>query len=246
MGLELKIEYKTNDKGQKIKVVQKVKVIKNTVKLNKKVQERKTWRKFGDCAGLPPGPEKVITSFGDEVFFDQGKGSKQQEQKSNEPIVSNIVCRHCHKVGDHWTHKCPYRDKVFDKPAPAASQDKPASNSDSSKPQSDIYIPINKLRQTQTDRKDNYEEKRRDETSTIRVTNLSEETKESDLMELFRPFGPISRIYLAKHKHNNLSKGFAFINFVNRDHAAKAIEKLSGYIYDHLILHLEWAKPSNS
>jgi len=94
--------------------------------------------------------------------------------------------------------------------------------------------------------KDSFDDRnRRDETSTIRVTNLSEETKEADLMELFRPFGPISRIYLAKHKHNNLSKGFAFINFVNRDDAAKAIEKLSGYIYDHLILHLEWAKPSN-
>jgi len=241
-GYRIKIDYKTNDKGQKIKVVQRVRVVKRTVKVNKKVQERKTWRKFGDCAGLPPGAEKNITNIGDEVSFDQGKGNKtQSEQKSTDPFVP-IICRHCGKQGDHWTLKCPFKDKIFDKP-PQTSQ--PSAPAQPNSKTSDVYIPIGK--RGQLDRpKDNYDDRnRRDETSTIRVTSLSEETKEADLMELFRPFGPISRIYLAKHKHNNLSKGFAFINFVNREDAAKAIEKLSGYIYDHLILHLEWAKPSN-
>ncbi|XP_068723777.1 eukaryotic translation initiation factor 3 subunit G-like [Montipora capricornis] len=46
----------------------------------------------------------------------------------------------------------------------------------------------------------------RDESATIRVTNLSEDTRESDIMELFRPFGPISRIFLAKGKQTNQSK----------------------------------------
>jgi len=86
---------------------------------------------------------------------------------------------------------------------------------------------------------------RREETATIRVTNLSEDVKEADLNDLFRPFGPISRIYLAKDKVTFLSKGFAFINFVRREDAANALQKLSGYGYDHLILHLEWAKPSS-
>ena len=52
-----------------------------------------------------------------------------------------------------------------------------------------------------------------DETATVRVTNLSENTKEQDLHELFRPFGDISRIFLAKDKNTGQSKGFAFINF---------------------------------
>lgn len=47
-----------------------------------------------------------------------------------------------------------------------------------------------------------------EETATIRVTNLSEDTRESDLQDLFRPFGPISRIYLAKDKITNQSKVF--------------------------------------
>ena len=84
----------------------------------------------------------------------------------------------------------------------------------------------------------------RDESATIRVTNLSEDTKEGDIQELFRTFGPIQRIYLAKDKQTGLSKGFAFVSFVYKKDAAKAIEKLSGYGYDHLILRVEWAKPS--
>jgi translation initiation factor 3 subunit G len=42
---------------------------------------------------------------------------------------------------------------------------------------------------------------KRDKDATIRVTNLPENTRESDLQELFRLFGPISSIYLAKDKN---------------------------------------------
>ena len=45
-----------------------------------------------------------------------------------------------------------------------------------------------------------------DDHATIRVTNLSEDTREDDLQELFRPFGGISRIYLAKDKNTGASK----------------------------------------
>lgn len=45
-----------------------------------------------------------------------------------------------------------------------------------------------------------------DDNATIRVTNLSEDTREADLQELFRPFGAISRIYLAKDKNTGQSK----------------------------------------
>ena len=81
-----------------------------------------------------------------------------------------------------------------------------------------------------------------DEAATIRVTNLSEDTRESDLQDLFRPFGGIQRIYLAKDKTTHQSKGFAFINFHRREDAAKAIAGVSGFGYDHLILNVEWAK----
>ncbi|EED93645.1 predicted protein, partial [Thalassiosira pseudonana CCMP1335] len=79
--------------------------------------------------------------------------------------------------------------------------------------------------------------------NTIRVTNISEDTTEADLQELFQPFGRISRVYLAKDKETMMSRGFAFVSFVHREDAARAMDKLQGHGYDHLILKLEWARP---
>ena len=85
-----------------------------------------------------------------------------------------------------------------------------------------------------------------EDTAAIRVSNLSENTQEGDLQELFKPFGHIARIFLAKDKITGQCKGFAFINYVRKDDAAKAIATLDGYGYDHLILNVEWAKPSGT
>ena len=78
--------------------------------------------------------------------------------------------------------------------------------------------------------------------ATIRVTNLSEDTTESDIHELFRHFGSISRVYLARDHQTNMCKGFAFVSFQIRDDAGKALASLNGYGYDNLILRVEWAK----
>jgi translation initiation factor 3 subunit G len=79
--------------------------------------------------------------------------------------------------------------------------------------------------------------------NTLRVTNISEETTEADLGQLFRRFGRTTRIFLAKDHQTGLSRGFAFISYERRDEAQAAIDKLNGYGYDNLILHVEWAKP---
>ncbi len=83
---------------------------------------------------------------------------------------------------------------------------------------------------------------RRDENS-VRVTNLSPEAREDDLRELFSRFGQVTRVYVALDRERGISKGFAFVNFVRKDDAARAIQKLNGYGYANLILHVEWAQP---
>ena len=45
---------------------------------------------------------------------------------------------------------------------------------------------------------------------------MSENTQEGDLQELFKPFGHIARIYLAKDKITGQCKGFAFINYYKK------------------------------
>ena len=56
--------------------------------------------------------------------------------------------------------------------------------------------------------------------------------------------GAIQRIYLAKDRETQQSRGFAFINFFHKQDAAAAIAKLDGHGYDHLILSVSWANPS--
>ncbi len=74
------------------------------------------------------------------------------------------------------------------------------------------------------------------------MSNLSEETQEEDLGDLFYRFGQITRIYVAKDKANNTSKGFAFVTFTRKRDAQIAMDSLNGYGYDHLILKIEWAE----
>lgn len=85
-------------------------------------------------------------------------------------------------------------------------------------------------------------DRRRDENS-IRVSNLSEDTREQDLQELFRPFGPVTRIYVAINRETGEARGFAFVNMVSKEDGERAIAKLDGYGYDNLILRVEWAAP---
>ena len=85
----------------------------------------------------------------------------------------------------------------------------------------------------------------RDDSNTLRVTNISEDASERDLQELFKRFGPISRIFLAKDKETGQSRGFAYVTYIRREDAQSAMNALDGYGYDHLILKVEWAEKSN-
>lgn len=51
-------------------------------------------------------------------------------------------------------------------------------------------------------------------------------------------------MYLAKDPETMQSRGFAFVSYYQKSDAESAMQALQGYGYDHLILKLEWAKPS--
>lgn len=83
---------------------------------------------------------------------------------------------------------------------------------------------------------------KRDEQPTLRVTNLSEDATEADVSELFKRFGHISRVFLARDRETGFCKGFAFVSFTMREDAQRAQEAIDGRGYDNLILRVEWAK----
>jgi len=162
--------------------------------------------------------------------------STNEPKKPSDPDAVLMVCRNCGKKGDHWTARCPIKnssqpaDEFVDKPPAAA----PVSTNNA-------YVPPS-LR-AGADRNGGSDMRRRNDENSVRVTNLSEDTREPDLHELFGTFGAVSRVYVAMDKNTGTSRGFGFVNFVNREDAQRAINKLNGYGYDNLILKVEWATP---
>ncbi len=84
----------------------------------------------------------------------------------------------------------------------------------------------------------------RDDLPTLRVTNISEDTQESDLRELFGMFGRVARVYVGRDRETGAGKGFAFVSFEDRAAAEKAQEKVNGKGYDNLILSVQWSRES--
>jgi translation initiation factor 3 subunit G len=82
----------------------------------------------------------------------------------------------------------------------------------------------------------------RDDLPTLRVTNLSEDTQEADLRELFGGFGRVARVYVGRDRETGAGKGFAFVSFEERANAQRAMEKVHGRGYDNLILSVQWSR----
>jgi len=240
-GFRTKIEYKNED-GKKFKITSIFRLEK--VKIPKTVAERKSWAKFGDASNDPPGVNSATTVVSDEVFMQfLTKTEDVDKQEPTATVMPAIKCRYC--KGDHWSAKCPHKDILQEKFEPKETVTATAgSGSQAYKPPSmragagAKFDSGKKFESGKSafNNKDEY---------TIRVTNLPEEATESDLMELFRPFGKVNRTFLAKDKNTQVSRGFAFVNFQNKDDAQRAIWGVNDYGYNHLILKVEWAnRPS--
>ncbi|RWW73735.1 hypothetical protein BHE74_00018357, partial [Ensete ventricosum] len=167
-------------------------------------------------------------------------GRRNETTKAEEPKVAEdplaavskagavlMVCWTCGKKGDHWTAKCPYKDlappteSLIDNPPGAENA---ASQSGTGKR---TYVPPS-MRAGAA--RSGTEMKCRNDENSVRITNLSEDTQEPDLLELIDAFGPVTRIYVAMdQKKTGVSRGFGFINFVNREDAERAINKLNCY-----------------
>jgi translation initiation factor 3 subunit G len=228
------IVYRTNDKGQKLKVTKTIQVTKVQKIINREVEERrKRWKKFGKCANSA-GAELGVTSAIEELPFILGDEQRKYqerivEEKRDIEEIKRLV------TGSNNNLLFPGR------PQNAQEKYKPPSRVTggiTGKPG-----PGGKAPMGPTTKAPGTGRTRPDDDATIRVTNLSEDTSDDDLRYLFRDFGSIQRIYLAKEKGGK-SKGFAFVTFSYRESAQAAIDKLNGKGWEHVILNIEWAKPS--
>ncbi|KAL4205410.1 hypothetical protein AMTRI_Chr01g137160 [Amborella trichopoda] len=252
-GVKRVTEFKFDEAGNKVKIVTTSRTRKLAkARLSKRAIERRQWKKFGDAAHEDAGSRLTMVST-EEILLEKPRapGSKAEEPKTaGDPLAALgkggavlMVCRTCGKKGDHWTSKCPYKDlassteSFIDRPSAAEGPAGPAQDG----PTKGTYVPPSM--RGGAGGKTGTEMRRRNEENSVRVTNLSEDTREPDLLELFRTFGSVSRVYVAVDQKTGMSRGFGFVNFVNKEDAERAINKLNGYGYDNLILRVEWATP---
>ena len=236
---------------QQFKTTKKTRVHTATKKVTKAMLARKKWAKFGDAQRYKPGDESMTAVSIEEIFLERARATpKSESEKSGDALAamastgntSLLVCRICGKKGDHWTTKCPYKDLAAMNVLGLGSE-KPPGEDEASAPGKGGYVPPSMRGGAGAGASMGDSMNRRREENSVRVSNLSEDTREQDLQELFRPFGPVTRIYVAFNRETGESRGFAFVNFVNKDDAQRAIDKLDGYGYDSLILRVEWAAP---
>jgi len=248
---------------KKVKTIRTYKIEKKTVP--KAIAQRKGWTKFGMSVNDKRGPNPSTTNVTEEImmqFITNKEEADKEEQseldKLKASVKGNVKCRICKM--DHWTKECPYKDDLGAIKDQLAALEKDAGGAaPGQEPEPSLALPQNttgkyippsrrgldSAPRPGMDRPGMGGRERRDDTAAVRVSNLPETTSDQDIKDLFSKIGNIARIFLAKDKIENKCKGFAFVNYMRVEDAEMAIAKLNGHRYSHLILNVEWAKPSS-
>eukprot|EP00040_Diaphanoeca_grandis_P021559 m.114960 g.114960 ORF g.114960 m.114960 type:complete len:312 (+) comp28387_c0_seq1:140-1075(+) len=258
-GVKTVVSFTRREDGKVEKKTRVFKIEERKVIVSKSIMKRRKWAKFGCSKNVGPGPDSASTNIiTDDIYLElKSKKELKHDGEEDEASVKKllegkarlVMCRIC--KGEHWTTKCPYKDKLGIPTAddaegadgavkPTADAGGPPVDPTTGGVTGNRYVPPRQRLGRREGEGESMD--KRDETATIRITNLSENTREEDLRELFRPFGSISRCYLATDRETGAARGFAFINYLRKDDAQAAIDTLNGHGYDHLILQVEWAE----
>ncbi|XP_010438145.1 PREDICTED: eukaryotic translation initiation factor 3 subunit G-like [Camelina sativa] len=253
-GIKKVIKYFFTEDNKMAKVMTTIRVRKVIVRTcvrmgarSKRIAERRTWAKFGDAVhdDDDTGGSRLTTVSTEEILLERPKalsGTKAEETKASpelgKPGAVLMICRNCGKKGQHWTARCPENNHSSIDQTEASKWTAPARTDKVA-----TYVPPSMREGAEKSIAVSNMRRRRNDENSVRVNNLSEDAREPDLMDLFRSFGDVSRAYVALDKKTGTSRGFGFVNFVSREDAQRAINKLNGYGYDNLILGVEWATP---
>lgn len=246
-GIKTVTDIISDDTG-KYKVVTTFKVV--TKNVSRPIAERKKWKKFGQCKNDGPGPNVSTTYVADEVLmqFIRNRSGEQQLDMGDEGSKTATTaggsfthCRYC-KSDEHWSVSCPYKSMYAKDDEEDVESKEKDTKLGPAVPGSGKYVAPG-MRGDRPAITGGAE--RRSEENTCRVTNLPEECDESELRALFGTVGTVNRVFIAKDKHTNKPKGFAFVTFEHRSQTEAAIQKLNGYKLDHLVLKVEWTRPNN-
>lgn len=255
-GFKTRVEYKFNDRKQKVKVTSKVRVIQETVRTPVTALERRQrMAKFGNAVGVTDESNITITDK-NEVRMLAPKDSEAEDAAGGQSEATSKAFEVFQKK-QQW--RALQRKYDMEEDGEDGEAEGGAGNGGKHFPggtgglaglsgmggAGGKYVPPSARGGAAGGMGGSLATMEvQEEIKSVRVSNLSDATKEADLQELMEPFGSIARIFLAKDRETMQSRGYAFVTFNRRDDAERAMNALNGYGYDHLILKLEWAKPA--
>jgi len=77
----------------------------------------------------------------------------------------------------------------------------------------------------------------------IFVGNLSFNTGEDELRQLFEPFGQVDRVSILTDRETGRSRGFGFVEMSNAEEGDKAITALNGSQFGGRAINVNEARP---
>ena len=241
-GIKYVVKYGVNEHGQRIRITRKVRVTKTVKRVPLAVVERKArWKKFGKAA-TTSSLDSAISYRGEEVFLVLG-GEEQKEKdriaaetKFKQKLESEFQNSSDVPTKETETYVLPHKRSEKKSGINLTNESDPINKSNIYvPPQSNLYIAPHKKSENKSNP---------DDTTCLRISNLSEDTTDDDLRALFDKFGNIQRIHVAKDKKTNLSRGFAFITYYSRTDAQTAFTAMNGRGIDYTIINIDWARPS--
>lgn len=249
-GILTKVEYHRNDKGEVMKKTTRTRVVKIEKKVYQSALDRRAgWKKFGDALS-ERSTDAITAQSTEEIPLERIRPQKQTQEDKNKPDFQSAMAS-----SDKSVIVGSLRDMLYKKrmerqllaakgliAAPEMPPDEEGGGLPSAGSKPGTWVPSSLRARAAGGEGEMMMQKRRDENS-VRVTNLSEDVTDEDLLELFGAFGQVQRVFVAKDRETGESRGFAFINFIHRDEAQRAINKLNGFGYDNLILDVSWAAP---
>jgi len=229
-GIQERVTFSTNAKGQTVKTTTKVRVKEVKTRVPLRVAARKNLPRFGDAQS---GEEGVTLLSRDSIPMEHP--DDQTTEAADDPSLAKTLANFISKQQERDLA----RDADIDMDDIKARDDFGGG---------DKYVAPGArggAGSAMASGTDMFKERDGTE-NTLRVSNLTKAVTEDDLRDLFGRYGHIHRISLPRKEENGIKepRGFAYIAFAQHGDAAVALEKLQGHGYDHLIIKLEWAKPT--
>lgn len=228
-GHKIATFYERKEDGTIMRVKQMLKVIELRQKTPiRSLERRKIWKAFGNAAEGHKKEDKITYLSAEEIFM---LTPKQDEEDDNKSDFADGILKQVQSAA--FRSRQNLMTPQMSMPAlGGASAKSSGSGPKYTPPVPQGHVPgSSSIPMRGPD----------DQPPALRVSNIPLEAQQQDIEDLFKKFGRVLRVYVP-----DPPRGYAFVTFTSIQEGKRAKEALNGFGYAHLILKVEWARPSTN